>query len=270
MALKPQQKKFAKHYVQNGDHIESYLKVFPKADRKLAASSGKRWLKHAAIAAEIERLQQPPIVIPAPDPENTANTITLTPLEPQQKRFCEEYIIDLNATAAAIRAGYSENSAGSQASDLLKKANIQHFVRQLMGAREQRTEIKADRVLEEIAYIAFARVTDFVKVEAVEEDPTGPIGFNAPEEDDEPQPKRKDSKTTYKIVDVFPTDGIAPEKMAAVASIKQGRNGIEIKLHDKTKCLELLGRHLAMWNDKLQVSTDDELKNLFKTVMGGE
>ena len=55
-------------------------------------------------------------------------------LNPKQKRFCEEYIVDLNATQAAIRAGYSERTAGSQAHDLLKKPEIQTYIAKLQEA----------------------------------------------------------------------------------------------------------------------------------------
>ncbi|MGI4886112.1 MAG: terminase small subunit [Janthinobacterium lividum] len=69
------------------------------------------------------------------------------PLNLKQKRFCEEYIIDLNATQAAIRAGYSENTAYSQGQRLLKDVEIQVYIQSLMNKRAERVEITADYVL---------------------------------------------------------------------------------------------------------------------------
>ena len=66
----------------------------------------------------------------------------------KQKRFCEEYLIDCNATQAAIRAGYSEKTAGSQAFDLLKKPEIQNYIAELMEGRRKATIASAEEVLE--------------------------------------------------------------------------------------------------------------------------
>lgn len=75
-------------------------------------------------------------------------------LNPKQQAFCEEYMIDLNGTQAAIRAGYSENSANEQASQLLAKLNIQEEVARLKAERSGRTEISADWVLNNFKEIA--------------------------------------------------------------------------------------------------------------------
>jgi len=76
-------------------------------------------------------------------------------LTEKEKRFCEEYVVDLNATQAAIRAKYSEGTAYSIASEKLKKLRIQKYVRLLMEQRRLRTQVTADRVLEDLARIAF-------------------------------------------------------------------------------------------------------------------
>lgn len=71
-------------------------------------------------------------------------------LKPKQEQFCKEYLIDLNATQAAIRAGYSEKTAGSIGDENLKKPEIKLRIDQLMAEREKRTEITADYVLRTI------------------------------------------------------------------------------------------------------------------------
>lgn len=68
-------------------------------------------------------------------------------LTEKQKRFVEEYLIDLNATQAAIRAGYSENSAMEQGYQLLQKTSVQHAIQQAQHKRSKRTEISQDDVI---------------------------------------------------------------------------------------------------------------------------
>lgn len=74
-------------------------------------------------------------------------------LTPKQERFCREYLIDLNGTQAAIRAGYSEKTAYSIASEVLKKPEIMMRINELQADRSQRTEITADYVLNGIKEI---------------------------------------------------------------------------------------------------------------------
>lgn len=145
-------------------------------------------------------------------------------LNEKQKRFVSEYIIDLNAKQAAIRAGYSPKGAEPQASRLLSNAKIQVEIAKAMEDRGKRTGITQDRVLAELSAIAFAKATDYVEV------------------DDDGSVKIK------------PTAELTEEQKKAIASIKEGANGIEIKLTDKTKALEMLSRHLGLFNDKLNVN----------------
>jgi len=77
-------------------------------------------------------------------------------LTPKKKRFSEEYIIDLNGTQAAIRAGYSKKTANEQASRLLANVNIQEYVKELSQKRQERTQITADMVIKELALLAFS------------------------------------------------------------------------------------------------------------------
>lgn len=71
-------------------------------------------------------------------------------LNPKQERFCQEYVIDLNATQAAIRAGYSPKTAGEQASRLLTNVSVEAKVAELKWAQSKRLEISADYVLQTI------------------------------------------------------------------------------------------------------------------------
>lgn len=75
---------------------------------------------------------------------------------PKQKRFCEEYIIDLNATQAAIRAGYSKKTAQEQSSRLLSYVMVKEYIKELKTDREESTKLTAETVVNAIAEIALS------------------------------------------------------------------------------------------------------------------
>lgn len=79
-------------------------------------------------------------------------------LTPKQKRFVEEYLIDLNATQAAVRAGYSEKTARAIGQENLTKPDIQDAIQKAMGKRSKRVGITQDRVLEALAGMGFSEV----------------------------------------------------------------------------------------------------------------
>ena len=166
-------------------------------------------------------------------------------LTPKQKAFVQEYLIDLNATQAAIRAGYSEKTAEQAGSRLLSNVKIQESIQDAMKNREQRTQITQDKVLNELAKIAFANGTDFaslitgMKKEKVWNDET--------QEYEEVEVKKQ-------FVQFIDTDSLPPDKKAAVAAIKETRYGLAVESHDKVKALELIGKHLGMFKEKLELS----------------
>lgn len=84
----------------------------------------------------------------------------MSKLTEKQKRFCEEYLIDLNATQSYLRAGYKAKSneiARVESHKLLTKPNIQQYIEELRAEQSKRTEITADKVLEELGFVAFNR-----------------------------------------------------------------------------------------------------------------
>lgn len=153
----------------------------------------------------------------------------------KQKIFADEYLIDLNATRA-YRAAYpnckKDETARANGSRILTNANVARYIAERMEERQRRTEITQDMVLQELAAIAFARATDYVSV--------------------------RDG-----MVQVKDTDQLSDLQIAAITGIKETQNGIEVKLGSKEKTLELLGRHLGMWNDKINVEGQVETKNPF-------
>lgn len=157
-------------------------------------------------------------------------------LTAKQQRFCDEYLIDLNATQAAIRAGYSEKNADKIASELLGKTRVQEQIQKRKADRVERTEITQDMVLRELAAIAFADATDYVNVVM------------------KPYLTESGDEVFLPDVAVTETGELTPLQKKAIAGIKQGKNGIELKLNDKTRALELLGKHLGMFTDKVEIT----------------
>jgi len=150
-------------------------------------------------------------------------TVAQRKLNPKQQRFVEEYLIDLNATQAAIRAGYSPKTATAIASENLSKPSISAAIACAMAERSKRTGITQDRILEELAKVAFIKLTDIV-------DDTGKIKAGATDEDraciESIKYKRTDTDTGY-----------SEER--------------EVKASSKLKAIELLMRHTGMLDSRI-------------------
>lgn len=161
-------------------------------------------------------------------------------LTEKQKKFAEEYLIDLNATRAylvAYPSVKSEQTAAVNGSKLLRNTKVEKYIAHRMQERQKRTEITQDRVVQELAAIALAKITDYVEIQ-------------------------NDGKKN--IVIVKPTEELSGKQVSAIAGIKQGKYGIEVKLNDKERALEMLGRHLGMWNDKINISGEVNTNNPYK------
>ena len=161
-------------------------------------------------------------------------------LTAKQKRFIEEYLVDLNATQAAIRAGYSPLTASSIGDENLRKPAIAAAVQKAMAERSKRTGVNADRVIAELAKIGFANIIDVANFDdAMLLDETN----------------RDDTAAIQSIkVKRIPTDdGYIIER--------------EIRMCDKGRALEQLGRHLGIFNDRLKIDggvsviINDDLQN---------
>lgn len=150
----------------------------------------------------------------------------------KQKIFANEYLIDLNATRA-YRVAYpsvkKDETAAAAATRMLRNVKVAAYIQERMRERQKRTEITQDRVLQELAAIAFAKATDYAEVENGQ-------------------------------VIIKDTVNLDEQQVKAIAGIKEGKYGIEVKLNDKEKALELLGRHLGMFKDRMEVSGLEEEK----------
>lgn len=154
----------------------------------------------------------------------------------RQRRFVLEYLIDLDAKKAAIRAGYSPQTAGQQAFSLMARKDVADAITFEMGQRSIRTMVTADRVLEELARIGFfdlRRVVEWrgeeVSTEEVDEDGNTVITIKSAN-----QVLLKDS------------DKLTIEDVAAIAEISQGKDGLKIKFAPKMAALAEIGRHLGI------------------------
>lgn len=148
-------------------------------------------------------------------------------LTKKQQRFVEEYLIDLNATQAAIRAGYKRSEyTDTNANKILENTSVAEEIERQMAERSKRTGINQDRVVQELAKLAFVNAADVIDVD------TATVRPNA-----------------------------KPEDLACIASVKvkrttKGKNVIEereVRFYDKKDSLVQLGRHLGMFKDKAQI-----------------
>ena len=152
-----------------------------------------------------------------------------------QWMFANEYPVDLNATKAAIRAGYSEKTARVQACQLLTMPKIQDAIKQVMADRAKRLQITQDRVLEEYAKIAFADIKDYVIFDTVKT-------ITGHDENGRPI---IDYKT---IVELKPSEQVDGRVISEVSISKDGT--LKFKLHDKKGALDSVGKHLGMFIEK--------------------
>lgn len=177
-------------------------------------------------------------------------------LTPKQKIFADEYLIDLNATRA-YKVAYpnikKDEVARVNGSRLLTNANVAAYVQKRMDERAQRTGITQDMVLQELAKLGFFDIRKLF------DDDGKPLDIS-----------RLDDSTAACIagMDVLDAYGGAGEDKEFIGYIKK------YKLSDKLKALELLGRHLGMFKDKVELSgiLDTEktkLDDLLQQMRGG-
>jgi phage terminase small subunit len=154
----------------------------------------------------------------------------------KEEKFCAEYVVDENGTRAAIAAGYAPNSAAVAASRLLKKANIQAQIAKLRDKSLAKLEISRERVLAEIAKIAFLDPRKF---------------FNSDGSVKQPGEIDDDTAASLAGLEVCELFEGAGEQKHAYGLLKK------IRIADKRSALELLGKHLKLFTDKVELSGKD-------------
>lgn len=155
------------------------------------------------------------------------------PLTPKQERFVEEYLVDLNATQACIRAGYSKKTAGAIGTENLSKPLIQQAISEKRSELSERTAVTAEKVVAALATVAFANIGDYFSV-----DSNGSPCLNF--EDLTPEQTAAISEVTVEQFVVGKGEDARP-------AIK-----VKFKLHDKLRGLEQLGKYLALFVTRVE------------------
>lgn len=251
-------------------------------------AAAKGWVRPAKDKA-VKPRTPPKVQISNPTPKKGA-----AELEPRQQRFVDEYLVDLNGTQAAIRAGYSSESARQIAAENLSKPNIQAAVAAGQAVLQDRTQVTAARVVREIALIAFADPRELVETkvgccrhcwgtdfkrqrtqfqrdadfeqwrkkakegEAFDEE--GGTGFNPHLP---PNPDCIECCGDGHSRDVIKdTRYLSPAAAALYAGVRRTKDGIQVLTQDKGAALDRLARHLGIFekdngqrNDPLALRT---------------
>lgn len=163
-------------------------------------------------------------------------------LTPKQRKFVSEYLVDLNATQSAIRAGFSQKTARAQGQRLLTNVDIANAIAAAQAKREKRTEITQDRVVQELARIAFGNI-------------------------------RSVMSWTASGMRLRNSDDLTEDEAAIVSEVRETTTkdggSRTLKTHDKLKALELLGKHLGMFEKKPEDPEAEEVAGIEVRVVNG-
>lgn len=196
---------------------------------------------------------------------NTANEVLMDAeskdLNARAKRFCEEFIIDLNATKAAERAGFSKKTAASQASRLLTDVKVTQYISELKVQRAEKTQTEAERTVQELKSLAFSNLKDVATW-----DDKGHLFIKS--SDDIPLHIAAAIESIKMDRHVLSVKSRYNDDDEEISREEEYKSVITVKFHKKTPAIFLLMRHLGMLDDK----GDDEnpiLKKAFEDLKRG-
>lgn len=164
-------------------------------------------------------------------------------LTPKQALFVNEYLVDLNATAAAKRAGYSELTAQVQGSRLLSNVMVAEAIAARQAAIADRLGVTQEKIVAELAKIAFADIRKAVR--------WGKSPVDTKSENADPN-----GLGVYPV-ELVPSETIDDDTAAAVSEGSLTQTGIKIKMHDKKSALVDLGKHLGMFKERVEHTGKD-------------
>ncbi len=212
-------------------------------------------------------------------------------LTPKQQRFVDEYLIDLNATQAAIRAGYSPKTANREGNRLLSKVDIQQAIEQAKAERSERTKITQDDVLKmwhDLATVDYNEISQLLNVncrycwgvdheyqytpkewqrvcESADKEQASRPAFGG----DDFNHKRAPNPNCPECgglgnatIHLHDTDRLSPQAKLAYQGAKAGKFGIEVLTTDRMKALDNIARHLGMFTDKVESKVTFDVKNI--------
>jgi phage terminase small subunit len=217
-------------------------------------------------------------------------------LTPKQQRFVDEYLVDLNATQAAIRAGYNAKTAQVQSSRLLSNVMVGAAISAAQAARSERTQVTADEVLKRLWSMATADANELVEFRRRCCRHCYGEGFGYQLTEREMDQRRSDAEVAWnarknkKPTDIFTLDelggtgfdarkspnpdcpecfgdgigashfkdtrALSPAARQLYAGVKQTKEGIEVKLHDQLNALVNVGKHLGMFTERVEHAGD--------------
>lgn len=167
-------------------------------------------------------------------------------LPAKQKKFVEEYLVDLNATQAAIRAGYSQRTAEVQGPRLLGNVRVANAIAEAIKRRSERTEITQDQVLHEFARLGFSDLRNYIE--------WGPDGV-----------------TIKPSAELTEDQARAVLEVSETKTIRSGENWqeekatLKFKLHDKKGSLDSMAKHLGMFGDA-SIYIDNRQQSLIQVI----
>lgn len=166
-------------------------------------------------------------------------------LTDKQERFCREYIVDLNATRAAIAAGYSEKTARQSASRLLTNVNVQNEIQQLKKAVADKLDVDAEWMLRHLINQVEANTLNAFEY-------AGPAGIVL-----------EDLKALPREIQI------------CIKKVKQNKGGIEVQFEDKQRALEMIARHIGFFEKdniaKVEIDvyanlTDEQIRDRIEAI----
>ncbi len=175
-------------------------------------------------------------------------------LTPRQARFVDEYLIDLNGTQAAIRAGYSAKGAPVRAAELLTNRNVAEAVAEAQAKRSERTQVDADRVLREWLEVATVDARELVQYLRTSCADCWEDGIR-----DDPNPKcRKCGGKGRGSVVITDTRKLSPAAAKLYAGVQVGKDGMKVLLRDRDAAWMAVARHLGMFPTKVELTGKDD------------
>lgn len=216
-------------------------------------------------------------------------------LTPRQERFIQEYLVDLNGKQAAIRAGYTVRRAEVTASELLANRKVSEEIAKAQAKRAERVELSQDAVVKQLWGVATANANELVEFrrcccrycwgegnryqrtrgeferdeeqlaalneQAVQDgkpvkafDPKGGHGYDRRKAPNPECPECFGDGIGY--THVHDTRNVSPEAMLLYAGVKETKEGFEVKMHSPEAARQMLGRHLGMFKDRLEIDAN--------------
>jgi len=163
----------------------------------------------------------------------------LPKLTDKQEMFCKEYLVDLNATQAAIRAGYSEKTANVTSCEYLSKPSIASRIADLKAKRSEKVEVQAEDILRHLNVLRNSNIKDYIEIKTI-------IGGT------------EENPVNIQVVEFKDFSKLTEEQLMCIDSVKNTAHGIELKLHGKNWTIDQINKHIGFYekDNKLNVTNE--------------